>query len=131
MRDGPDGAVLLAIARDTLLGEILPSVPAGQTYAVRMIANAMAIAGRELAADHEAVEREARQRIGDFYRVSGLPEPSGSLRLDEMERKLAADIRAGRFDAHEAELRSLLQWQIDQRLALANPKLRQSKKEAG
>jgi hypothetical protein len=131
MRDGPDGVVLLAIARDTLLGEILPSVPAGQTYAVRMIANAMAIAGRELAADHDAAEREARQRIADLYRDSGLSEPGTLLPLEEIERKLAADIRAGTFDAHEAGLRSLLQWQIDQRLALANPKLRQSKKEAG
>ncbi|HTU53611.1 MAG TPA: DUF6285 domain-containing protein [Acetobacteraceae bacterium] len=124
MRDGPEGAVLLAIARTSLLEEVLPKVPPGQVYAVRMIANAMAIAARELAAaDDEAVGRE---RIVGLYRRAGMAEPEG-----DIERALAADIRAGRFDAHEAALVDLLEWQVDGRLALANPKARQERKDRG
>jgi hypothetical protein len=119
MRDGPDGAVLLAIARASLLEEVLPKVPPGQVYAVRMIANAMAIAARELAA--EDAEKEARARILALYREAGMAEPEG-----DIERALAADIRAGRFDAHEAALGELLAWQVDARLKLANPRARRA-----
>ncbi len=115
MRDGPDGAVLLAIARATLLDEVLPNVPAGQVYAVRMIAGAMAIAARELAAGEDA----GAGRVLSLYRQAGMAAPAG-----EVERAFAADIRAGRFDAHEAALVALLEWQVDGRLALANPKRR-------
>jgi Domain of unknown function (DUF6285) len=131
MRDGPDGAVLLAIARAALLGEVLPCVPPEQTYTVRMIANAMAIAARELAAEAAAIEHETGERVTSLYRHAGLPQPPPDLPPEALERRLAADIRAGRFDAHESALRSLLEWQVDERLALANPKLRQAKNEAG
>ena len=124
MRDGPGGAVLLAIARTTLLEEVLPKVPPAQVYAVRMIANAMAIAARELAAEHG--EAAGRERILALYREAGLAEPEG-----DIERALAADIRAGRFDAHEAALVELLERQVDGRLALANPKARQERKDRG
>ncbi len=121
MRDGPEGARLLAIARATLLEEVLPNVLPAQIYAVRMIANAMAIAARELAADPG--ESVMRERIISLYRRAGLVAPDASQRLGEIERMLAADIRAGRFDAHQEMLTAFLEWQVDQRLALANPKL--------
>jgi hypothetical protein len=126
MRDGPEGALLLAIARATLLGDVLPSVPRAQVYAVRMIANAMAIAERELASDPAALEDATRERIVSLYRQTGQAEPDPSQTLAEIERVFAADIRAGQFDAHEKALAALLEWQVDQRLALANPKRRQS-----
>ncbi|HUC19351.1 MAG TPA: DUF6285 domain-containing protein [Acetobacteraceae bacterium] len=122
MRDGPEGARLLAIARATLLDEVLPYVPPAQVYAVRMIANAMAIAARELAA--ESGEAAGRERIISLYRQAELAVPDTSCALEDIERMLAADIRAGRFDAHEEALTALLEWQVDLRLALANPKLR-------
>ena len=118
MRDGPDGAVLLAIARAALLDEVLPNVPAGQVYAVRMIANAMAIAAREMTAEPE----DDSGRVFSLYREAGMAEPAG-----EIERALAGDIRAGRFDGHEAALDALLEWQVDRRLALANPRLRKDR----
>ncbi len=124
MRDGPGGAVLLAIARTTLLEEVLPKVPPAQVYAVRMIANAMAIAARELAAEDD--EAAGRERILALYRQAGFAEPEG-----DVERALAADIRAGRFDAHQAGLVDLLARQVDGRLALANPKARQERKDRG
>ena len=124
MRDGPGGAVLLGIARRTLLEEVLPKVPQPEVYAVRMIANAMAIAARELAAEGD--QAAGRERILILYRQAGLAEPEG-----EVERALAADIRAGRFDAHETALVELLERQVDGRLALANPKARRERKDRG
>lgn len=46
----PDAASLLEVARDTLLAELLPRLPADSRYAALMIANAMAIATREVRA---------------------------------------------------------------------------------
>ncbi|HWA81405.1 MAG TPA: DUF6285 domain-containing protein [Acetobacteraceae bacterium] len=129
MRDGPAGVQLLAIARACLLEEVLPNVPPAQIYAVRMIANAMAIAARELAADPG--EEAVRERIISLYRQAGLMVPDASQRLGEIERMFAADIRAGWFDSHEAALTAFLEWQVDQRLALANPKLRRPGRDPG
>ncbi len=131
MRDGPPGAVLLTIARAKLLGELLPSLPADQVYTARMIANAMAIAGRELGSDRAALEREEALRIAALYREAGLAEPPPELGVEEMERRLAADIRAGRFDAATRALQALLEWQVAERLKLANPKFSQPRKEPG
>lgn len=131
MRDGPSGAVLLTIARAKLLGELLPSLPVDQVYTARMIANAMAIAARELTSDGAAVEREGARRAATLYREAGLAEPPLELGAEEMERRLAADIRAGRFDAAGPALTALLGWQVAQRLLLANPKLAQPRKEPG
>jgi len=129
MRDGPSGVVLLAIARAKLLDELLPSLPPDQVYTARMIANAMAIAARELRSDHALFEREEVLRIAALYRAAGLAEPPPGHGAEEMERLLAADIRAGRFDTAARALTTLLEWQLDQRLSLSNPKLSQPRKE--
>lgn len=131
MRDGPSGSVLLAIARTRLLGEILPRLPPDLVYTARMIANAMAIAGRELEADGAAIERDGARHIRDLYREAGLPEPPPELDTEAMERRLAADIRAGRFDAASRALTALLEWQVRQRLLLANPKFSLWEMESG
>jgi len=131
MRDGPSGAVLLEIARAKLLEEILPRLANEQVYTARMIANAMAIAARELASDPAAAGQETRRRIALLYRDAGLAALPPDLDSEEMERRLAADIRAGRFDAAAQPLLALLQWQVRARLLLANPKLVQGKQDAG
>jgi hypothetical protein len=51
LREPPEGPDLLATAREVLLNDILPALPADKAFAARMIANAMAIAGREAAQD--------------------------------------------------------------------------------
>ncbi|MGH7121016.1 MAG: DUF6285 domain-containing protein [Acetobacteraceae bacterium] len=123
MRDGPSGAVLLAIARAKLLGELLPCLPRDQVYTARMIANAMAIAARELSSNRSAVATEEAARIAAFYRSQGLPAPPLDVSVDAMERVLAANIRSGRLDAAGRALLDLLEWQVAGRLRLANPKL--------
>lgn len=132
MRDGPGGAVLLGIARAKLLGELLPSLPPEQLYTARMIANAMAIAARELGTDAAQIDQEAIRRIVELYRLAGLASPPpGRASAEEMERRLAADIRGGRFDAAGPALRTLLDWQVEQRLRLANPKLASAQSPPG
>lgn len=53
MRIKPTGTDLLTISRRTLLDELLPLLPESAHYSARMVANAMAIAQRQLdAGDH-------------------------------------------------------------------------------
>ncbi len=47
VHDRPTADELLAIARETVLRELLPQLPPGAHYAARMVANAIAIARRE------------------------------------------------------------------------------------
>jgi hypothetical protein len=47
MRNNPDATALLYIARETLLDELLELIPEERRYAMRMAANALAIAARE------------------------------------------------------------------------------------
>jgi hypothetical protein len=77
----PEAADLLATAREVLLNDLLPALPPDKAFAARMVANAMAIAGR--AAAQDAWEPETLARIAT---LAGDP------------RAFAAAIRAGRFD---------------------------------
>lgn len=48
MHERPDPGELLAAARETVLGALLPHLPREKHYEARMVANALAIAGRAL-----------------------------------------------------------------------------------
>ena len=86
MLEKPAGADLLATAREVVLTELLPALPPDKVFAARMVANAMAIAMREMQVDAAAL-------------------PAADLAA------LAAEIRAGAHDpgtpAHDATLRFL------------------------
>jgi hypothetical protein len=122
----PYGSDLLSIARDTLIRELLPLAADDAKYSLLMVANAMAIASRELAMGDTA-EVAALARLDTLY---GGPqrELSGSaLRaaIAEYERRLAQDIRAGRFDADDERQRAMfehLQEDVAVRLRVSNPK---------
>jgi len=82
--DRPDGAELLTVARATLLEDLLPELPPARRYDALMIANAMAMAQRELEArptvdergalKHLASELRAGKRDGDQETYGGLLE---------------------------------------------------------
>jgi len=55
MFEKPDGADLLATAREVVLKDLLPSLPAEKALAARMVAAAIALALREREADVGAV----------------------------------------------------------------------------
>ncbi len=101
MADRPDARELLAVARTTLIDNVLPAVPEAVRYEVQMIASAMAMAEREI-------------------RLSPPADP-----LSSNDAALDARIRGGEFDApgpaRDSLERSLREW-VSARLAIANPK---------
>src|SRR5213080_5033797 len=73
--DQPAGEALLDAARRLLLDELLALLPAERRYDGLMIANAMAIAGRELR-DAGAASAAAARRLSAFYDdATAMPEP--------------------------------------------------------
>jgi hypothetical protein len=89
MRDRPDGATLLAFAREVLLRELAPLLPEERRADADAIAGAMAIAERELR-NGEALLTPCRDALTGLY---GAGDP------DVLLERLARDIRAGDFDA--------------------------------
>jgi hypothetical protein len=83
-----------------------------------MIANAMAIASREL--EHGADNRaELWALLVRLY-----TEASDTTPLDDLQRRLARDLRAGRFDQEEhVHLRALLRGRTHLRLRISAPNL--------
>lgn len=96
----PDGADLLATAREVVLQDLLPALPPEKAFAARMVANAIAIALREAKADSSA-----------------LP--------DVDPAALAREIRAGEHDpgtARHAEVLDYLRALARLRAAVSAPK---------
>ncbi|WP_426756187.1 DUF6285 domain-containing protein [Myxococcus sp. Y35] len=112
MRERPDGAELLAIAREVLHKELLPVLPADKAYSARMIANAMGIAERQLRSGGGPQEEERRA-------LSALLGRGGE--LSALTREFAARIRQGMFD-DSVEARRLLWESTVQRVRESAPK---------
>ena len=125
MRDRPNGADLLAIAREVLAKEVTPIVSEQERVTALMIASALAIAQRELAAGDVALRAELAA-LAAVYRE---PQAAADARaLDDallrLNRRLAADLRQGTIV--DAERRSavyrLLLESTRARVAESNPK---------
>ena len=120
MKVEPSAAELLEIARATILSEIAPALPEGQRYCALMAANALAIAGRDLAAPDAGA--------AELARVAALlpgPGPGGDTdALREATAHLAKAIREGRYDEGEARASLLahLRRTVRERLAVSNPR---------
>ncbi len=100
MRDRPDATELLDAACTAFAAQIVPHLPDAQRHAAGRIAEAMAIAAREMKAGEEPLRRELAA-LAELYDESLPPMPAreGLLRdLRRMNRRLAADLRAGVFD---------------------------------
>lgn len=149
MRSAPDGAELLRVARETLLNELLPQLPKELHYPALMTANAMAIAAREAQADdgqvraemnmlwelygsqasseHIAADDDRNHAMTQFWEMyeaeaeasNGKP---ATPRLDALARRLASDLRAGRFDDRSRQVGELLLAVVKERLRISNPK---------
>ena len=124
MNDHADAAELLAIARSTLLNDILPGLPPEQRYRALMIANAMAIAAREHV-QGEVFGRAELTRLGELLKQSAVATTGAALNtaLADCNRSLCSAIRAGRFDGSEgAALLDHLKKTAVEKLTIANPK---------
>lgn len=121
MKVEPSSTELLEIARAAILSEIAPALPEGARYAALMAANALAIAGRGLAAPDASAGELAR--LADL--LPGMePGEEASAALREATARLAKAIREGRF--HEGEARASLlahlRQTVRERLAVSNPR---------
>lgn len=90
MREIPDGPGLLDIARETLLSDVVPRLPAEHRLPALMAANAMAIAARDARAG-TAWERDLAARLAA---LPGVDEADETARVAQ----LSALIRAGNAD---------------------------------
>jgi hypothetical protein len=115
MRDRPSAERLLEEARRALLQNLLPVLGAERRYGLLMIANAIAIATRELR-DGAAVAEQERAALAAF-----LGKGAAAAGSAELEKTLAAAIRAGRNDG-DAALHGLLSDSVARRLSITNPK---------
>ena len=126
MRDRPDGARLLELARETLLEALSAALPPDGRYTARLVANAMAIAARELEtgdapcrAERAALEKlfgEDREEAAGLARAESLEEA-----LHRLRWRLAAEIRAGVRDA-DPGVHALLRESAAARLKIVNPR---------
>jgi len=124
MNDRPDAAELLAIARATLLDKLLPQLAEDLRYDALMIANAMAIASREHAAGDAPAQAEL-SRLRKLFSERSKPLSGAALEaaLADCNRRLAAAIRAGRFDDKDrAALLDHLAQTAAAELAISNPR---------
>ena len=119
MNDRPDALELLRIANHTLAQEILPAAKPEQLYTLRMIANALGIATRELESSTADIEAESHSLASLYANTL----QTGTLR--QCNQTFAQDIRAGRFEnsaAREAQLRLHLKTVARAKLAVTYPK---------
>jgi hypothetical protein len=124
MNDRPDARDLLETARNTFMAEVLPALPEALRYTALMIANAMAIAQREIAAG-DAPLRAEYQRLAEILSGIAAAPDGDALRgaVAGYNRRLANEIRAGRFDGEErAAMLKHLRRTTEEKLAVSNPK---------
>lgn len=124
MNDLPHAADLLKTAREAVTAEILPALPEALRYTGLMVANAIAIAERELAAGDAAARAEC-ERLQELSSERFEPLAADTLTdaLARYNRLLAGDIRAGRFDGKErGALLEHLRRTTEEKLAVSNPK---------
>lgn len=132
MRDRPSGAELLDEARATLLKELLDRLPSEQQHRALMVAKAIAVAQRELAAGEAPLRAELASLVDYYGEVSMNGEPFDGLTnaegpriqaaLVRLNRRLAEDIRAGRADGSTTVF-ALLRRVAVEKLRESNPKL--------
>ena len=119
MNDHPNALELIQAARDELTRELMPSAQPDQLYTLRMIANALGIAARELAVQGNDASAETRG-LNLLY--------SDGPHFDDLQarnRHLAQDIRSGAFEAdtaRHAQMRQHLVVTARSKLAAAYPK---------
>lgn len=112
MREHPNGAELLAIAREVLRKELLPLLPKEKAYEVLMMVNAMGIAERQLMMGTQPQSQEQAE-------LSLLLDQEGG--LAELNKCFAKRIRAGDFSASQ-EAQNLLWSTTVQRVRESSPK---------
>ena len=105
--DRPDALELIDAVGDFLAEEVMGAVEGQLAFHVRVAANALRIAGRELRAAPESAAAHAR-RLARFGCAS--------------DRELVAAIRSGALDDRHAELGSELRRMVWDKIQVTNPR---------
>lgn len=125
MRDQPDGAALLVTAQKALREKLLPQLPAHLKHEALMVANAMAIAARQLQAGERPIQAELENLTKLLAAHAGATNADDTVRLKQLNVELCAKIRAGDSDPgladHEATHQHLCRV-ARQRVQESNPK---------
>jgi hypothetical protein len=124
MRNRPNGADLLAIARQTFLSEVMPRLPEEERYTALMVANAMANAEREAAAGDVPLRAEL-DRLRAIYPSAPASDDPVTVQLNRFNRQLAVDLRKGTHEADRArreQVRTHLVLTAMERVRESNPK---------
>ena len=119
----PDALDLLEVARETLLEAVAPALDGDARYQALMVANAIAIAIRELTADDADLPEELASLRG-LYETGETPAGDDDAQaLAALEARLARDLRYGVLDGGpQFAVRQWLRRRIEKRLAVSNPR---------
>jgi hypothetical protein len=115
-QDRPTQAELLAAVAEFLRDEAVPALDTaapGLAFQLRVAANALAILEREARLGPAADAREQARLVKLLGRDG---------RLDDLNRALAAELRAGTRDETDAALMAHLEETVADKIAIANPK---------
>ncbi len=115
-QDRPTMAELLAAVADFLREEAVPALDRshpGLGFQMRVAANSLAILEREARLGPGADRREHERLVSLLGRVGS---------LDDLNRELARQLRAGERDETDAALMAHLQATIADKIAIANPR---------
>ena len=116
MRDRPDTADLLKMARRALRNELADVLATEKRYQALMVTNAIAIAGRQLEVGGETERRELNV-LRDLLGVDGESE--------DLYRELSVRIRDGTYAAgtpDHARMRAFLETITRRRVSESNPR---------
>lgn len=117
-QDRPTASELLSAIADFLRDEatpVLDRAEPGLGFQMRVAANALAILEREVRLGPAADARE-RERLARLLGRIGT--------LDELNRELARQLRAGERDERDEALMAHLEATVADKIAIANPKWR-------
>ena len=125
MTERPTAEELLAAVRVTLLDEVLPKASPDLRYLLRMAAHAVEIALRDLDTRERTDRDDAASAAALYGQTATAPmDTIPAARVQELNRRLAVDIRAGAFDTptREIALRQHLMRVASAHTAISNPK---------
>ena len=127
MQDRPTVAELLEAVRAFLADDVVPALDGRRAFHARVAANVLAIVGRELAGEEEALAAEWR-RLGTLLDHPTGEAPAGRAALAATVRSFTAElaerIRRGEADAgpFAAAVRAHVRETVREKLRVANPR---------
>ena len=126
MKQHPDAQALERLAGEILQDEALPKDRQARGYEQRMAAKALSIAQYDRASGESDMAEELRL-FEKLYGAGDAVAASDTDRLGALNRRLAVEVRVGKWDDAPDALRNLLMAQTQARLRRVNPRYLKSR----